>query len=89
MMKAGQTGRPLDILLVEDSPADVLLTQEAFVGAEVHNTLHVVGDGVEAVSFLRDAAAHARLSHDPPIDHHLWPGHRTGRYLARDVLSIT
>jgi CheY-like chemotaxis protein len=44
---------PIDILLVEDSPADVDLTREALEDAKVHNNLFVVSDGVEALSFLR------------------------------------
>ena len=45
--------KPVDILLVEDSPTDVLLAQEALEHAKVLNTLHVVSDGVEAMAFLR------------------------------------
>jgi CheY-like chemotaxis protein len=45
--------RPLDILMVEDNPADVRLTMEAFKECKVPNTLHVARDGVEAMSFLR------------------------------------
>jgi CheY-like chemotaxis protein len=48
-------GPPFDILLVEDNPADVRLTQEAFKDARVPNRLHVARDGVEALSMLRDA----------------------------------
>ncbi len=44
--------RPIDILLVEDSPADVRLTREALKEAKVLNTLHVVQDGMAAVDFL-------------------------------------
>ena len=40
------------ILLVEDNPADVRLTQEALKDAKVHHELHVVMDGVAAVDFL-------------------------------------
>ncbi|MBA4374479.1 MAG: response regulator [Thermodesulfovibrio sp.] len=46
-------GRPIDILLVEDNPGDVRLTQEALKEAKVKNDLHVVCDGVEAMAFLR------------------------------------
>jgi CheY-like chemotaxis protein len=46
-------GEPIDILLVEDSPADVDLTREALEDAKVRNNLHVVEDGVEALAFLR------------------------------------
>ena len=45
--------KPVDILLVEDSPTDVLLAQEALEHAKVLNKLHVVSDGVEALAFLR------------------------------------
>ena len=45
--------KPIDILLVEDDPADVLMTQEAFEHHKIRNTLHVVSDGVEALRFVR------------------------------------
>lgn len=45
--------RPIQILLVEDSPGDVRLTEEAFKEGRVQNTLHVARDGVEAMAFLR------------------------------------
>ena len=44
---------PITVLLVEDDPGDVVLIQEAFEHNKVRNTLHVVGDGVEAMAFLR------------------------------------
>ena len=50
---------PIEILLVEDSEPDVLLTQEAFEGARVPNRVHVVRDGVEALRFLRGEGEHA------------------------------
>lgn len=43
---------PVEILLVEDSPADVRLTIEALRQARLANRLHVVGDGEEAMDFL-------------------------------------
>ncbi|WP_322618801.1 response regulator [Deinococcus terrestris] len=49
----------IEILLVEDSEPDVLLTQEAFEGARVPNRVHVVRDGVEALRFLRREDEHA------------------------------
>lgn len=45
--------RPIDILLVEDSPADVRLTRETLAEGKVRNTLSVVADGMEALAFLR------------------------------------
>ena len=45
--------RPVEILLVDDNPADVALTQEAFLDNKLCNNLHIVHDGVEAMDFLR------------------------------------
>ncbi|QWF76703.1 response regulator [Amycolatopsis sp. CA-230715] len=47
---------PIDILLVEDDPGDVLMTKEAFEHHKIRNTLSVVADGVEALQFLRREA---------------------------------
>jgi two-component system, chemotaxis family, response regulator Rcp1 len=44
---------PIEILLVEDSPGDIRLTQEAFRGSSLPVQLHVAHDGVEAMTFLR------------------------------------
>jgi CheY-like chemotaxis protein len=43
---------PIQILLVEDDPGDVLMTREAFEDNKVGNVLHVVRDGMEALDFL-------------------------------------
>ncbi len=43
----------IDILLVEDSPTDALLTKRAIGDAWRINRLHIVQDGVEAMAFLR------------------------------------
>lgn len=47
------TGRPIEILLIEDSPGDVRLTQEVFRDGKVRNHLNVVEDGAAALAFLR------------------------------------
>lgn len=46
-------GRPIEILLVEDSPSDTDLTMVAMAAAKVCNRLSVVEDGVQAMEFLR------------------------------------
>lgn len=48
-----------EVLLVEDSPGDVRLTQEAFREANPSVHLHVAPDGAEAMAFLRHEGAHA------------------------------
>lgn len=50
--------KPIEILLVEDSPADVLLARKALEQAKVSNSLNVVSDGVQALSYLRREAPH-------------------------------
>ena len=59
MGMAGQGGRPIEILLVEDSLADVGLTVEAFKDAKIYNRMSVVEDGVEAMAFLRREGRYA------------------------------
>jgi len=43
----------VQILLVEDNPGDVRLTREALKEAKFRNKVQVVGDGVEALAYLR------------------------------------
>jgi CheY-like chemotaxis protein len=43
-----------DVLVVEDDPGDVLLTTDALEDCHLGLSLHVVGDGEEAMRFLRD-----------------------------------
>ena len=47
------------ILLVEDNPADVRLTREVLSEGRLVNALHVVGDGEQAMDFLRQRHKHA------------------------------
>jgi len=56
----GGDSMPLEVLLVEDSPGDVRLTQEAFAAANISVHLNVATDGVEAMAFLRREGAHAK-----------------------------
>ena len=44
--------RPIEILLVEDDPGDVLITREAFEFSKLVNVLHNVSDGEAAIRFL-------------------------------------
>lgn len=46
----------VEILLVEDNPGDIRLTQEAFKDSKLNNNLSVAKDGVEALAYLRREA---------------------------------
>jgi len=53
VINGATSGRPIEILLVEDNPGDVRLTVEGLKESKVRNNLHVARDGVEAMEFLR------------------------------------
>jgi chemotaxis family two-component system response regulator Rcp1 len=50
---------PVDVLLIEDNPGDVRLTKEALKDAKLKIHMHVVGDGMEAMAFLRKQGKYA------------------------------
>jgi two-component system, chemotaxis family, response regulator Rcp1 len=50
---------PIEVLLVEDSPGDVRLTQEAFRDSRKPVRLHLAADGMEAMAFLRHEGIYA------------------------------
>jgi CheY-like chemotaxis protein len=52
-MENFERGKPIEILLVEDSPGDARLVQENMKDAKVRNNLNIVVDGVEAMAYLR------------------------------------
>ena len=52
-------GHPINILLVEDSLADIRLTRECLLSAKIANTLHVVNNGEEALEFLHQRGPYA------------------------------
>lgn len=59
MMRTRAFGRPVEILLVEDNPGDVRLAEEALKEGKVSNNLSMVGDGTEALVFLRREGRYA------------------------------
>lgn len=60
-MKVSET-RPIEILLVEDSPSDATLTIEALKEGKVANKLNLVEDGVEAMAYLRRQGKYAKAA---------------------------
>jgi len=53
MTSADDEGAPIEVLLVEDDPGDVLMTREAFEEHKVRNRLTVVSDGADALAYVR------------------------------------
>ncbi len=60
-MSERQTLDLVDVLLVEDDPGDVLMTREAFEHYRIRNNLYVVGDGEQAMNFLRRTGDYAGM----------------------------
>ena len=58
-MNSQTTGRPIEILLVEDNPGDVRLIVEALRDGKVQNKLHIAKDGMEATAFLHREGEYA------------------------------
>lgn len=52
---------PVEILLVEDNPGDIRLTQEALREGKIYHNLQVARDGEEALAMLRRQGEHAAL----------------------------
>jgi CheY-like chemotaxis protein len=53
MIDPDGSATPIEVLLVEDDPGDVLMTREAFEEHLLNNRLSVVNDGAEAIDYLR------------------------------------
>ena len=86
-MNTTVTAKPIDILLVEDSPTDALLTKRALGEAKLINRLHIVEDGVEAIAFLRkqDPYANAPRPHLILLDLNL--PKKDGREVLAEIKS--
>ena len=79
------TVQPINILLVEDSAADVRLTREALKEAKIVNILHVVPDGEAALDFLRKQGPHAGSPRPDLILLDLNLPKRDGREVLADI----
>src|SRR5918995_4235748 len=77
--------RPIEVLLVEDDEGDVLMTREALEEGKVINRLSVVGDGVEAVEYLRRDGKYAEASRPDLILLDLNLPKKDGRQVLEEV----
>ena len=76
---------PVEILLVEDNPADVRLTKEALKEGKVYNKLHWAKDGIEALEFLRRQGRHAGAPRPDIILLDLNLPKKDGREVLQDI----
>ena len=85
MLASEQVGRPIEILLVEDNPGDVRLTQEVFKEGKIRNNLNVVNDGVQALEFLRNKGAYSEVTQPDIILLDLNLPKKSGHEVLREV----
>jgi CheY-like chemotaxis protein len=78
-------GEPIEILLVEDSPDDIVLTTEALKDGKVRNRVSVVEDGEEAMAFLRREGRHATAPRPDLILLDLNLPRKSGREVLQEV----
>ena len=86
-MSNGNFVQPIEILLVEDSPADVRLTFEALKEEKIYNNLHVVTDGVEAIAFLRREGKYAKAVRPDLVLLDLNLPKKDGREVLKEIKS--
>jgi chemotaxis family two-component system response regulator Rcp1 len=79
--------QPVEILLVEDSPTDVLLAKEALDSSKIVNSLHAVPDGVEAMAFLRRERGYEHAPHPGLILLDLNLPRKDGREVLAEIKS--
>jgi CheY-like chemotaxis protein len=77
----------IEILLVEDSPGDVRLTQEALRDSKLINNLSVVSDGVQAMTFLRKQGAYSDAPRPDLILLDLNLPKKDGREVLKEIKS--
>jgi chemotaxis family two-component system response regulator Rcp1 len=79
--------RPIEILLVEDSPSDVALTIEALQAGKIANNLNRVADGVEAIAYLKRQGEYARATRPDLIMLDLNLPRKDGRDVLKELKS--
>ena len=77
--------KSVDILIVEDNPGDVRLTKEVLKESKIQNNISVVGDGVDALAFLRREGEYVNAPHPDLILLDLNLPRKSGREVLKEI----
>jgi CheY-like chemotaxis protein len=84
-MPESDTSKPIEVLLVEDDPGDVLMTQEAFADYKIANRLSVVTNGEDAIAYMRKQDRFADVATPDLVLLDLNLPRRNGREVLREI----
>jgi CheY-like chemotaxis protein len=84
-MSEPNSSSPIEVLLVEDDPGDVLMTQEAFADYKIANRLSVVTNGEDAISYMRKQGRFADVPTPDLVLLDLNLPRRNGREVLREI----
>ena len=86
-MPEQRPSQPIEILLIEDDPGDVLMTQEAFADYKIANRLTVLSNGEDAIAYLRKQGRFADVATPDLVLLDLNLPRRDGREVLLDIKS--
>jgi len=78
---------PVEVLLVEDDPGDVMMTREAFAEHKLRNRLTVVSDGADALAYVRQEGIYAGVARPDLVLLDLNLPRRDGREVLAEMKS--
>ena len=84
-MAESHPSRPIEVLLVEDDPGDVLMTQEAFADYKIANRLSIVNNGEDAIAYVRKQGRFSDVATPDLILLDLNLPRRDGREVLREI----